>query len=89
MLKSQVAPSRVETMSYFLEVGLDSSFQPFAAFREQFGLVPKVLRAQSRLSRWIEAITSHPERTKYLVSRVREKARDSALLIVGFRTRSV
>ena len=42
-------------MSYFGEVALGSSFQPFAAFQEQFGFVPKLFRAQTLLPRAIEA----------------------------------
>jgi RNA polymerase sigma-70 factor (ECF subfamily) len=42
-------------MSYFGEVDLGSSFQPFTACREQFGFVPKVFRAQTLLPRLIEA----------------------------------
>jgi RNA polymerase sigma-70 factor (ECF subfamily) len=42
-------------MSYFGGVDLDSSFQPFATFQEQFGFVPKLFRAQTLLPRVIEA----------------------------------
>lgn len=42
-------------MSYFGEVALGSSFQPFTTFREQFGFVPKLFRAQTLLPRVIEA----------------------------------
>jgi RNA polymerase sigma-70 factor, ECF subfamily len=42
-------------MSYFGEVDLGSSFQPFTACREQFGFVPKLFRAQTMLPRLIEA----------------------------------
>lgn len=42
-------------MSYFGEVALGSSFQPFAIFQEQFGFVPKLFRAQTPLPRVIEA----------------------------------
>ena len=42
-------------MSYFGEVALGSSFQPFATFQEQFGFVPKLFRAQTLLPRVIEA----------------------------------
>ena len=42
-------------MSYFGEVDLGSSFQPFIACREQFGFVPKLFRAQTLLPRVIEA----------------------------------
>ena len=42
-------------MSYFGEVDLGSSFQPFTACREQFGFVPKLFRAQTLLPRAIEA----------------------------------
>jgi len=42
-------------MSYFGEVDLGSSFQPFTACREQFGFVPKLFRAQTLLPRLIEA----------------------------------
>ena len=42
-------------MSYIREVTLGSSFQPFTTFREQFGFVPKLFRAQTLLPRVIEA----------------------------------
>src|SRR6266849_94965 len=42
-------------MSYLREVELGSSFPPFAAFREHFGFVPKLFRAQTLLPRVIEA----------------------------------
>ena len=42
-------------MSHFGGVDLGSSFQPFAALREQFGFVPQVFLAQTRLPRVIEA----------------------------------
>jgi len=42
-------------MSYFGEVDLGPSFQPFAACREQFGFIPKLFRAQTLLPRAIEA----------------------------------
>ena len=42
-------------MSYFGEAALGSSFQPFTTFREQFGFVPKLFRAQTLLPRVIEA----------------------------------
>ena len=42
-------------MSYFGEVAVGSSFQPFATFQEQFGFVPKLFRAQTLLPRVIEA----------------------------------
>ena len=42
-------------MSYFGEVALGSSFQPSTTFREQFGFVPKLFRAQTLLPRVIEA----------------------------------
>jgi RNA polymerase sigma-70 factor (ECF subfamily) len=42
-------------MSYFGEVALGSSFQPFATFQEQFGFVPKLFRAQTLLPRLILA----------------------------------
>jgi RNA polymerase sigma-70 factor (ECF subfamily) len=42
-------------MSYFGEVALGSSFQPFATFQEQFGFVPKLFRAQTLLPRVIQA----------------------------------
>src|SRR5689334_19731311 len=42
-------------MSYFGEVDLGSSFQPFTACREHFGFVPKLFRAQTLLPRLIEA----------------------------------
>lgn len=42
-------------MSYFREVALGSSFQPFATFQEQFGFVPKLFRAQTLLPRVIQA----------------------------------
>lgn len=42
-------------MSYFGEVDLGSSFQPFTACREHFGFVPKLFRDQTSLPRLIEA----------------------------------
>ncbi len=42
-------------MSYLRQVELDSSFPPFAAFREHFGFVPNLFRAQSLLPGVIEA----------------------------------
>jgi RNA polymerase sigma-70 factor (ECF subfamily) len=42
-------------MSYFGEVGVGSTFQPFTAFCEQFGFVPNLFRAQTLLPRVIEA----------------------------------
>src|SRR6266699_1915219 len=42
-------------MSYFGEVALGASFQPFAAFQEQFVFVPKLFRAQTLLPRVIQA----------------------------------
>jgi RNA polymerase sigma-70 factor, ECF subfamily len=42
-------------MSFLREVQLDGNFGPFAAFRENYGFVPKLLRAQSLLPRVIEA----------------------------------
>ena len=42
-------------MSYFGEVALGSSFQPFATFQEQFGFVPKLFRAQTLLPWVIQA----------------------------------
>src|SRR5260370_2068795 len=42
-------------MSYFVEVDVGSTFQPFTAFSEHFGFVPSLFRAQTLLSRVIEA----------------------------------
>src|SRR5260370_17124738 len=42
-------------MSYFREIDVGSTFQPFTAFCEQFGFVPSLFRAQTLLSRVIEA----------------------------------
>jgi RNA polymerase sigma-70 factor (ECF subfamily) len=42
-------------MGYFGEVAVGSSFRPFATFREQFGFVPKLFRAQTLLPRVLEA----------------------------------
>jgi len=42
-------------MSYLRELELGESFQPFTAFREYFGFVPKLWRAQTLLPRVIEA----------------------------------
>ena len=42
-------------MGIFEEVDLGSSFPPFAAFREHFGFVPSLFRAQTLLPRVIEA----------------------------------
>ena len=42
-------------MSYFGGVDLGPSFEPFATFQEQFGFVPKLFLAQTRLPRVIEA----------------------------------
>jgi RNA polymerase sigma-70 factor (ECF subfamily) len=42
-------------MSFFPEVQMADSFPPFAAFRESFGLVPNLFRAQTLLPRVIEA----------------------------------
>ena len=44
-----------KSMSYFGEVDLGPSFQPFTACREQFGFVPKLFRAQTLLPRLIQA----------------------------------
>jgi uncharacterized peroxidase-related enzyme len=44
-------------MSYFVEVDLGSSFQPFDALQNRFGIVPNLFRAQSVLPRLIEAGT--------------------------------
>jgi hypothetical protein len=41
--------------SYFGEVDLRSSFQPFTVFSEQFGFVPKLFCAQTLVPRVIEA----------------------------------
>jgi hypothetical protein len=41
-------------MSYFGEVALGPSFQPFVSFREQFGYVPNLFRGQTLLPRVIE-----------------------------------
>ncbi len=45
-------------MGYVREVELSPSFPPFAAFREGFGFVPRLFRAQTLLPRVIEAETS-------------------------------
>src|SRR5271166_5905309 len=42
-------------MSYFGEVELGSSFQPFTTLRQQLGFVPKLFRSQSLLPRAIDA----------------------------------
>ena len=42
-------------MSYFGEVDVGSTFQPFTAFCEHFGFVPSLFRAQTLLPRVIEA----------------------------------
>jgi RNA polymerase sigma-70 factor (ECF subfamily) len=42
-------------MSFFGEADVGSTFQPFAAFSEQFGFVPGLFRAQTLLPRVIEA----------------------------------
>jgi RNA polymerase sigma-70 factor (ECF subfamily) len=42
-------------MGYLRDAELGASFKPFAAFREYFGFVPKLFRAQSLLPRVIEA----------------------------------
>jgi len=42
-------------MSYFREVELGSSFGPFSSFRDQFGFVPNLFRAQTLAPRIIEA----------------------------------
>ena len=42
-------------MSYFREIDVGSTFRPFTAFCEQFGFVPSLFRAQTLLSRVIEA----------------------------------
>jgi len=41
-------------MGYLGEIELEPSFQPFAALREQFGMVPHVFRAQTLLPGMIE-----------------------------------
>jgi len=42
-------------VGYLREVDLGLSFQPFAAFREHFGFIPSLFRAQTLLPRVIEA----------------------------------
>jgi uncharacterized peroxidase-related enzyme len=42
-------------MGYLGEAQFDPSFSPFAAFREHFGFVPRLFRAQTLLPRVIEA----------------------------------
>ena len=42
-------------MGYLREVDLGPSFPPFAAFREHFGFIPNLFRAQTLLPRVIEA----------------------------------
>src|SRR5712691_5269858 len=42
-------------MGYFREVDLGSSFAPFAGFKEHFGFIPNLFRAQTLLPRVIEA----------------------------------
>jgi uncharacterized peroxidase-related enzyme len=42
-------------MSLLREVQLDDTFAPFVAFRENFGFIPNLFRAQSLLPRLIEA----------------------------------
>src|SRR5260370_42250068 len=42
-------------MGYFREVDLGSSFAPFAVFKEHFGFIPSLFRAQTLLPRVIEA----------------------------------
>src|SRR5712691_13147522 len=42
-------------MGYFREVDLGSSFAPFAGFREHFGFIPNLFRAQTLLPRAIES----------------------------------
>ncbi len=42
-------------MSFFAEVQMADSFAPFVAFRESFGFVPGIFRAQTLLPRVIEA----------------------------------
>jgi RNA polymerase sigma-70 factor, ECF subfamily len=42
-------------VSYFQEMEADESFQPFSVFREYFGFVPKLFKAQTLLPRLIEA----------------------------------
>ncbi len=42
-------------MSYLQETELGADFAPFAAFREHFGFVPNLFRAQTLLPRAIEA----------------------------------
>jgi RNA polymerase sigma-70 factor, ECF subfamily len=42
-------------MSFLPEIALDDQFQPFAAFREELGFIPNLLRAQSLLPRVMEA----------------------------------
>lgn len=42
-------------MSFRGEVGLEQEFDPFAVFREAFGFIPNLLRAQSASPRVIEA----------------------------------
>ncbi|HEX2712827.1 MAG TPA: peroxidase-related enzyme [Candidatus Acidoferrales bacterium] len=43
-------------MSFLREVQLDDKFGPFVAFRESFGFIPNLYRAQSLLPRVIEAL---------------------------------
>jgi RNA polymerase sigma-70 factor, ECF subfamily len=42
-------------MSFLREVSLDDEFSPFAAYRETFGFIPNLLRAQTLVPRLIEA----------------------------------
>src|SRR5712691_8275082 len=42
-------------MGHFREVDLGSSFAPFAGFKEHFGFIPNLFRAQTLLPRVIEA----------------------------------
>ena len=42
-------------MSFFREVQLDESFEPFVALKERYGFIPNLIRAQTLAPRLIES----------------------------------
>jgi RNA polymerase sigma-70 factor, ECF subfamily len=68
------------TMSFLQEVQLDPAFPPFGAFREHFGLVPNLFRAQTLMPRVIE-VEAHVANAVVLTERGLARIQKETILL--------
>jgi len=75
-------------MSFLQQVDLPEGFGPFAAFRETFGFVPEIFRAQSLLPRVIEAEAELANSILFLETELSVTQKEGVLLAVALANRN-